>query len=134
MTAHLCIPSRELNALANPFGQAQDQCLQAISNLGSILQRDCRLSDALNTHGTIIPWASRKYPTSLKTYRLIVRPFFTTYWEEAFGRRRVLFGAPGLVKEALTQALTEPDGQRPQAVLKAAALGLSGDASILRNL
>ena len=128
------IPSRELNTLGNTFGQAQDQCLQAMGYLGSTLQRDCCLSDALNTNGTILPWASRKYPTSLKTYRLIVLPFFTSYWEGAFGRKRVLFGAPGMVKEALTQALTEPEGKRVQAVLKAVSLGLDGDAGILRSL
>ncbi len=126
--------SRELNTLGNTFGQAQELCLQAMSYLGATLQRDCHLRDALNAHGTIVPWVSRKYPTSSKTYRLVVLPFFSTYWEGAFGRKRVLFGAPGLVKAALTQALTEPEGQRAQAVLKAVALGLSGDASILRNL
>jgi len=41
---------------------------------------------------------------------------------------------PGLVKAALTQALAKPEGQRAQAVLKAVALGLDGDASILRKL
>jgi hypothetical protein len=75
-----------------------------------------------------------KYPTSLKTYQLIVLPFFTTYWERVFERKRVLFGAPGRVKAALAQALTKPEGQRAQAVLKAVALGLDGDASILQNL
>ncbi len=34
------VPSRELNALGNTFGQAQDQSLQAMSYLGSTLQRD----------------------------------------------------------------------------------------------
>src|SRR5260370_12831946 len=127
------VPSRELNTLGNTFGQVQDLCLQAMGYLGSTLQRDCPVSHALNAHGTIVPWASRKYPTTSKTYRLIVLPVFTTYWEAAFGRKRVLFGAPGLVKEALTQALTEPEGQRAQAVLKAVDFGLSGEASILRN-
>ncbi len=128
------VSPRELNALGNTFSQAQDLCLQAMSYLGSTLQRDCRLGDALNAHGTIIPWALLKYPTSLKTYQLIVLPFFTTYWERAFERKRVLFGAPGRVKAALAQALTKPEGQRAQAVLKAVALGLDGDASILQNL
>jgi hypothetical protein len=126
--------SRELNALGNTFSRAQDLCLQAMSYLGSTLQRDCHLRDALNAHGTIVAWASRKYPTSSKTYRLIVLPFFSTYWEGAVGRKRVLFGAPDLVKAALAQALTEPEGQRAQAVLKAVALGLDGDVSILRDL
>jgi len=127
-------PSRELNALGNTFGQPQDQSLQAMSYLGSTLQRDCRLNDALNAHGAIVPWVARKYLPSPMTYRLIVLPFFSTYWQTAFERKRVLFGTPRLVQAALSRALSEPEGQRAQAVLKGVALGLSGDASILRNL
>jgi len=128
------VPSRELNALGNTFGQAQDQSLQAMSYLGSTLQRDCRLNDALNAHGTIVPWVALKYLQSPMTYRLIVLPFFSTYWQTAFERKRVLFGTPRLVQAALSRALSDPEGQRVQAVLKAVALGLSGDASILRIL
>ena len=128
------VPSRDLNALGNTFGHTQDQSLHAMSYLGSTLQRDCGLNDAVNAHGAIVPWVARKYLPSPMIYRLIVVPFFSTYWQTAFQRKHVLFGAPRLVQATLSRALIEPEGQRVQAVLKAVALGLSGDASILRTL
>lgn len=128
------VPPRELNALGNTFGQEQDQSLRVMSYLGSTLQQDCHLNDALNAHSAIVPWVAGKYLLAPITYQLIVLPFFLTYWQAAFERKRGLFSHPRRVQATLSRALTMPEKQRVQAVLKAVALGLNGDANILQNL
>jgi hypothetical protein len=125
--------ARELNVLGNEFKHEDEYYLRALSYLGSTLQSDCRLNDALNAHAVIVPVMTRIYREfSDITFRNIIVPFFTTYWQLTFERKRVLFRSPRLVEAELASALSCPVEQRAHAVLKAIALGIDGGTSILK--
>lgn len=93
-------------------------------------------SEAIAAHLGMSETLLRWFSPGNATYRLVVMPYFESYWLSTAERRRAAITAPDMVYAALASASHGPQRERVYAILSAASLGfrIRGASDVLQRL
>ncbi len=93
-------------------------------------------SEAVRAHLGMSETVIRWYAPGGETYRLVVMPYFESFWRSTAENRRSALIAPDVVNAALESASQTPERERVCAILSAAAIGfrIRGGNEVLQRL
>jgi hypothetical protein len=117
--------------------EGEDERATALKVLGYVLATwHANSEEAIRFHLSIIEVLFRWFPAGESVRRLILTPYFESYWLHAARNRRFSFRAPDVTVAGIETASITSEADRIRAVLSAAANGLNirGAQEVLQRL